>query len=98
MNDGSCIRLRPAYRHHVWSYDFVMNQTHDKRRFLMLTVIDEYNREYLAIKVARQLTSQSVLELLICITRNTMISQLKPTVTFAPLSSLLTVLLYPLLS
>lgn len=23
LNDGSCIRLRPEYRNHVWSYDFV---------------------------------------------------------------------------
>jgi hypothetical protein len=23
LNDGSCIRLRPLYKHHVWSYDFV---------------------------------------------------------------------------
>ena len=64
LNDGSCIRLRPAYRHHVWSYDFVMDRTHDNRRFRMLTVIDEYSRECLAIKVARKLNSQSVLECL----------------------------------
>ena len=24
LNDGSCIRLRPEYKDHVWSYDFVM--------------------------------------------------------------------------
>ena len=23
LNDGSCIRLRPEYPNHVWSYDFV---------------------------------------------------------------------------
>ena len=23
LNDGSCIRLRPEYRNHVWAYDFV---------------------------------------------------------------------------
>ena len=23
LNDGSCIRLRPEHRNHVWSYDFV---------------------------------------------------------------------------
>ena len=22
LTDGSCIRLRPLYRHHVWAYDF----------------------------------------------------------------------------
>lgn len=23
LNDGSCVRLRPAHKGHVWSYDFV---------------------------------------------------------------------------
>ena len=27
--DGSCIRLRPEFKNHVWSYDFVSEQTHD---------------------------------------------------------------------
>ena len=29
LNDGSCVRLRPTHRNHVWSYDFVMDRTHD---------------------------------------------------------------------
>lgn len=64
LNDGSCIRLRPGWRNHVWSYDFVMDRTHDGRRFRMLTVIDEYSRRCLAVKVDRKLNSQSVLECL----------------------------------
>ena len=27
LNDGSCIRLRPEYKDHVWSYDFVKSRT-----------------------------------------------------------------------
>jgi putative transposase len=27
LADGSCIRLRPAFRDHVWSYDFVADRT-----------------------------------------------------------------------
>ena len=23
LNDGSCVRLRPEHRNHVWAYDFV---------------------------------------------------------------------------
>lgn len=49
LNDGSCIRLRPCWPNHVWSYDFVMARTHDGKAFRMLTVIDEYTREGLAI-------------------------------------------------
>jgi putative transposase len=62
LNDGSCVRLRPAYPNHVWSYDFMQARTHDGRAFRMLTVIDEYTRECLAIDVARRLTSEDVLE------------------------------------
>ena len=31
LADGSCIRLRPLYRHHVWAYDFVADRTDDGR-------------------------------------------------------------------
>ncbi len=62
LNDGSCVRLRPAYRDHVWNYDFMHGRTHDGRAFRLLTVIDEYSRECLAIRVARRLTSEDVLD------------------------------------
>ena len=51
LNDGPCIRLRPEYRNYVWSYDFVFWRTHDGRRPRMLTLIDEFTRECLAIDV-----------------------------------------------
>jgi transposase InsO family protein len=63
-NDGSCLRLRPLYRHHVWSYDFVADRTHDGRPLKMLTVIDEFTRECLAIAVERRLKSDDVLDVL----------------------------------
>jgi transposase InsO family protein len=47
LNDGSCIRRRPQYRNHVWSYDFVADRTHSGQPIRMLTVIDEYTRELL---------------------------------------------------
>ena len=52
LNEGSCIRLRPERANHVWSYDFVSAMTHDGRTLRMLTLIDEYTRECLAIRVA----------------------------------------------
>jgi putative transposase len=64
LNDGSCVRLRPLYRGHVWSYDFVADRTHDGKAFRMLTVIDEHSRECLAIHVQRQLKSDDVLAVL----------------------------------
>ena len=62
LNDGSCIRLRPEYKDHVWSYDFVTARTADGRAFRMLTIIDEYTRECLAILVERRLTSEDVID------------------------------------
>ncbi len=61
LNDGSCIRLRPRYRDHVWSYDFMMDRTSDGRRLKLLTIIDEHSRECLAIDVGRRLTSEDVM-------------------------------------
>lgn len=64
LNDGSCVRLRPSWKHHVWAYDFVHDRTKDGRAFRMLTVIDEYSRECLAIVTKRKLKSGDVLEAL----------------------------------
>lgn len=64
LADGSCIRHRPLFKNHVWSYDFVMDRTSDGRSFKMLNVIDEYSRECLAITVKRKLNSFDVLEVL----------------------------------
>jgi len=61
LNDGSCVRLRPTHRNHVWSYDFVMDSTHNGRPIKILTVIDEYSRECLAIVVDRKIKSDDVL-------------------------------------
>ena len=62
--DGSCIRRRAEYPNHVWSYDLVMDRTQDGRPLKMLTVVDEYTRECLAIAVRRRLTSREVQEVL----------------------------------
>ena len=62
LGDGSCIRRRAEHRNHVWSYDFVADRTHDGRPIRMLTMVDEYTRECLAIDVERRLDSESVLE------------------------------------
>jgi len=61
LTDGSCIRLRPEHRNHVWAYDFVSETTSDGRKLRLLTVIDEYTRECLAIRVQRRMTSHDVL-------------------------------------
>ncbi len=64
LNDGSCIRLRPEYPNHVWSYDFVEDRTHDGRKFRMLNIIDEFTRECRTIGVNRKLKAVDVIDVL----------------------------------
>jgi transposase InsO family protein len=64
LNDGSCIRLRPLYPNHVWSYDFVSDRLSNGRQIRMLTVIDEYTRKCLSIRVDYRLKSDDVLDVL----------------------------------
>ncbi len=40
LNDGSCIRLSPQHRNHVWSWDFVFDRTQDGRVLKLMVVID----------------------------------------------------------
>jgi putative transposase len=62
LNDGSCIRLRPQFKDHVWSYDFMVARTVEGRAFRILNIIDEYTRECLATFVKRRITSQDVID------------------------------------
>ena len=64
LNDGSCIRLRPDHKDHVWSYDLMIARTADGRAFKILNILDEYTRECLAILVKRRIKSQDVIDLL----------------------------------
>ena len=57
---NSCVRYRATHRNHVWSYDFVMDRTEDGQQLKILTVIDEYTRECLAIEVGRTFTCRDV--------------------------------------
>jgi putative transposase len=64
LNEGSCIRLRPTHKNHVWAYDFMSCRTYDGRPLKILTVVDEYTRECLALVVERRLRSDDVLRCL----------------------------------
>ena len=64
LNDGSCIRLRPEYKDHIWSYDFMIDRTANGRAFKILNIIDEYTRECLVILIARKIKNQDMIDLL----------------------------------
>jgi len=55
---------RAEHINHVWSYDFVMDQTSDGSRLKILVIFDEYSRESLRIVVGRSLKSHDVLDAL----------------------------------
>lgn len=61
QNNGSCIRLRPEYPNHVWSYDFVQDRTSDGREVRLLTIMDEWTRECLTIDVRRKFKADDVI-------------------------------------
>ena len=64
LKDGSCIRLRPEHRDHVWSYDILEDKIYNGKKFRILNIIDEYTRECLLSFVSRRITSSEVVEFL----------------------------------
>lgn len=64
LNDGSCVRLRATHKNHVWSWDFVMDRTDDGRVIKILTLIDEYTKEALAVYPARRIRANDVIDIL----------------------------------
>ena len=57
--DSSVIRLRPGYRNHIWSVDFVHDKLSSGRPYKMLTVLDEYTRQALCVEVKSRMGSAS---------------------------------------
>ena len=64
IKKAGLFRLRPEYRNHVWSYDFVHHLSDDGRSFRTLNILDEYSRECLAIRVKRKQNSTEVIDAL----------------------------------
>ena len=50
-----------THRNHVWTWDFIFNRTDKGSTLKMLTMLDEYTRQCLAIRVERQIRSGQVL-------------------------------------
>ena len=62
LNDGSCVRLRPEHKDHVWSYDFMVERTVEGKKFKILNIIDEYTRECLTTLVDRRIKADDVID------------------------------------
>ncbi len=59
-SENGCTRRRAERRNHVWSYDFVMDETEDGRRLKMMPIVDEYTRKCLSINVERSITADDI--------------------------------------
>lgn len=62
LGDGenACHWRKPKFAYHVWAIDFLMDSTLNGGRLKFLTVIDEFSRSCLSIKVERTMTSSDV--------------------------------------
>ena len=63
-SENSCCVKKAEHINHVWTYDFMSDQTEDGRRLKLLTVLDEFTRESLTIEVGRSIKSKDVLQVL----------------------------------
>lgn len=61
---GTGIPVHATHPNHVWTYDFVHDHCVNGRPLKVLTVMDEFTREGLAIEVARSLPADQVLGVL----------------------------------
>ena len=55
---------RAEYYNHVWSYDFLEGRTEAGSKLRILTVLDEYTRECLEIRVERSISATKVIDTL----------------------------------
>lgn len=63
-SETSCTRRRSERPDHVWSYDFIYDQTADGRQLKILPVVDEFTRECLTIEVERGMDAEAVVSTL----------------------------------
>ncbi len=63
-SQNSCCVKKAEYKNHIWTYDFMSDQTEDGRSLKFLTVLDEFTRESLTIEVGRSIKSKDVIAVL----------------------------------
>ncbi len=58
---NSCVVKKAEYPNHVWTYDFMSDQTENGRKLKLLTVLDEFTRESPAVEVGRSIRAKDVI-------------------------------------
>ena len=61
---NGCVRQRAMRKDQVWAWDFVHDRTTDGRTLKWLTIVDEYTRECLALRVARSIKARDAIDIL----------------------------------
>jgi transposase InsO family protein len=63
-SEGGTQRLAAERVNHVWSYDFVFDQSADGRRLKWLPICDEFSRELVALEVERRMEASDIIRIL----------------------------------
>ena len=63
-HNDSVVRLRSKHAHHIWAIDFVHDKLSNGQPYKMLTVIDEYTRQALAIHTDFKINSNDVIDVI----------------------------------
>ena len=64
-SSGGIVRRKAERMNQVWSLDFIFDRTVNGRSLKILSIIDEYTRECIALEVNRRITSEDVIAILV---------------------------------
>ena len=63
-SENGCGRQSAEHRHDVWCWDFIFDRTYSGTSLKWFSVVDEFTRESLALKVDRSFKSEDVIDTL----------------------------------
>jgi putative transposase len=63
-SENGCHRRCAEFKDHVWCWDFVFDRTTNGSTLKWLSIVDEFTRECLCLKVDRSITSEDVIDTL----------------------------------
>ncbi|QDS99144.1 IS2 transposase TnpB [Adhaeretor mobilis] len=64
VKENGCYHRRAEHKNHVLAWDFIFDRTTSGSTLKCLSIVDEYTRECLALKIDRSITSEDVLDTL----------------------------------
>ena len=67
---GGIFRRKATHPNHVWSIDFIFDRTVNGRPLKILSLIDEFTRECIALDVQRRFTGEDLIRLLVEVFRS----------------------------